>query len=1112
MDVATLKRKLAAVSNDYVSLCCSLVYEGEPDMHKHNKNNYIMEFGVGDTWNEVLDELLHTGTHSPSLPGKTDVVELSLAAKNSITVFHPHMDEAIEVAQNLDNTLKYATFKVIKSTTTTESESNPTSTSKRNAFSVLMSSATELSKFAKHKDATGQKFTEKDRMCNDVVDALAKDDVKFPATMSDAVIRKNVDAITNALWYVDGCLGQEKLVSRNKTEFGMLKSFLTTFTGYNDPKRKKQKVQMLSAESLRLHSSILFGVLASPYTAQWGKMKDTLSKFALCMSSYSDFLLKSNEEQKHRQRLDHPVREVAQHAFLQEVEAVDTVPNQYRQLDSILGQLGFYEYLYFDEEIHASVSFRNTFERLIFTRHIQLSFPINILRYDPGGSCSATIFLWKVSKDRGLSQVMNEAIKVVHHLKPRLPEYHTRRMRTDFVHRYCNLHDVTIPKHVLRAIYAETTLDATSDQNPAMDARVRQALLSEDSDLVLDMRHLNKGRPGDTFQVFYDILAAKVEEMCAADERRHNIEHMSAYISVRDLIEDVKKVLEPDTPIPSESSVLFAFAPKNAYLHTAKLYKSKVPLQFKIQTRQLRLSHQDDHYCAAQYKYMRHFAHQFRDHVTFLSIDDKSKIDLGEPGQHVTTGVRGKKSIVPAASQLSALDHDISSKGSITPSVCLNVAIPEERDGSFYTGSVTVTYKDAIFQASSPFRHVAEMQTMLQSRGQEVNPILMIFSDGGPDHRLTYHSVKLSLIVLFKNLDLDLLVAGRTAPGHSWLNPVERIMSTLNLAFQNAAIAREECDGDIEQVLRSANSMAEIRKKSEKVPALKPAWLESLQPIISVLRERTERLSLKGTPFQCRDASSDELVKAVEHQIRDDIDQQIMTGKYTQKDLSSKQDYQQFLKTHCIQRQYLFQIRKCENPTCCTPKRCPQTEIPAVPDPVLSQDKAHFKPLEAVIGQATTDEDRPSALNKTVAAVAEELQGTKNSQLTAQNVRRTVTCTDCRKPRCIYAKKQLSLRESRSLTRLLERHDYSCGALLTPDGDALQGMVFVKLQLACNTHIEFAYYATGFATRKDVCCHCAVDGVQRDANLLKQYRVVLPVCADCLLAGKDSVKRNPIKN
>ena len=77
----------------------------------------------------------------------------------------------------------------------------------------------------------------------------------------------------------------------------------------------------------------------------------------------------------------------------------------------------------------------------------------------------------------------------------------------------------------------------------------------------------------------------------------------------------------------------------------------------------------------------------------------------------------------------------------------------------------------------------------------------MIFSDGGPDHRLTHHSVKLALVILFKNLDLDLLIAGRTAPGHSWINPVERIMSTLNLAMQNIALARNECSSDMEQVL-----------------------------------------------------------------------------------------------------------------------------------------------------------------------------------------------------------------------------------------------------------------------------------------------------------------------
>lgn len=63
------------------------------------------------------------------------------------------------------------------------------------------------------------------------------------------------------------------------------------------------------------------------------------------------------------------------------------------------------------------------------------------------------------------------------------------------------------------------------------------------------------------------------------------------------------------------------------------------------------MSHQDDHYCSAIFKYMRGFAYKFREMVTFISIDDKSKIDIGEPRQNVSTGVRGKKSLIPVGSQ-----------------------------------------------------------------------------------------------------------------------------------------------------------------------------------------------------------------------------------------------------------------------------------------------------------------------------------------------------------------------------------------------------------------------------------------------------------------------------
>ena len=88
----------------------------------------------------------------------------------------------------------------------------------------------------------------------------------------------------------------------------------------------------------------------------------------------------------------------------------------------------------------------------------------------------------------------------------------------------------------------------------------------------------------------------------------------------------------------------------------------------------------------------------------------------------------------------------------------------------------------------------------------------MIYSDSGPDHRLIYHSVQLSLISVFVNLDLDILIAVRTAPGHSWANPVERLMSLLNLSYQNVANSRGFCSADTEKKLKKCTGMADIRK------------------------------------------------------------------------------------------------------------------------------------------------------------------------------------------------------------------------------------------------------------------------------------------------------------
>ena len=125
---------------------------------------------------------------------------------------------------------------------------------------------------------------------------------------------------------------------------------------------------------------------------------------------------------------------------------------------------------------------------------------------------------------------------------------------------------------------------------------------------------------------------------------------------------------------------------------------------------------------------MRHYAVKYRNSEDFFCMDDKAKLDYGVAGTAIRTALRGKKSIVPVSSSL-ALDHDVGSKGSLTPSVSLKVDIPENPDKSFYHGQVFVALKDSIFQPSSPFRHAVELSRILKSQ-DSVKPFLFLYTDG----------------------------------------------------------------------------------------------------------------------------------------------------------------------------------------------------------------------------------------------------------------------------------------------------------------------------------------------------------------------------------------------
>jgi len=189
-----------------------------------------------------------------------------------------------------------------------------------------------------------------------------------------------------------------------------------------------------------------------------------------------------------------------------------------------------------------------------------------------------------------------------------------------------------------------------------------------------------------------------------------------------------------------------------------------------------------------------------KEFCSLVFCDDKAKVPIGEPNIVVSTGVRGRESIFPTGETLVAADHDVSVKCSVTPSVSLRCAIPDDIGHSFVRGKVTVSLNDSVFQSSSPFRHNSSLCKQLIDAYtlEEMKPILMKFTDGGVDQQNTLESVKVAQICLFRELNLDMVILARCAPGHSFINPCERVMAIFNIGLQNVALSRTRLDVDSE--------------------------------------------------------------------------------------------------------------------------------------------------------------------------------------------------------------------------------------------------------------------------------------------------------------------------
>ena len=461
-----------------------------------------------------------------------------------------------------------------------------------------------------------------------------------------------------------------------------------------------------------------------------------------------------------------------------------------------------------------------------------------------------------------------------------------------------------------------------------------------------------------------------------------------------------------------------------------------------------------------------------RNHSIFLSIDDKHKVKIGEPDVPVASDERWRPVIVPVGSQLLAADHDFT-KFSIVPSVILCPDIPEKITGSWYDSQVMVMLKEGAFEPSSPARHSAEMTTIIEREVPNL-PVLFIYSDGGPDHRLTYLSVKLALIALYLKLDLDYLCAARTVPYHSYRNPVERIMSIFNLGLQAVALAREKMPDEIERLATSCNNLKTLRKVAEGKAQFRDSCMDAIAPAKVVLSDVVRRLELKEKKFQIFTAATqDELDELWTSLAVIDKEFQVRHNeKINAKNLSK--GVAEFLSHCCRERHYFFDILKCGKSQCsiCSPPRLPVTDFAKLghlPDPLPGND-GHYKPFDEVFRKTTTEDHRPSKsrIKQRALPFYPSVQHVTNTQM-------MLMCEECSMWRLICSKRKLKQAGKIKLEQALDGMSFSCGAQLQDANipEHLKDTVFVR-RISCEEPVEKLYYSAKF---QDICVHCAADEV-----------------------------------
>ncbi|KAK3919263.1 Mitogen-activated protein kinase kinase kinase [Frankliniella fusca] len=302
--------------------------------------------------------------------------------------------------------------------------------------------------------------------------------------------------------------------------------------------------------------------------------------------------------------------------------------------------------------------------------------------------------------------------------------------------------------------------------------------------------------------------------------------------------------------------------------------------------------HQDQHFCTATINSLEEIASILGPkQVCFLSQDDKAKVPIGLTAAKVQSPL-----LMHVEYRIRLPDHDfvIGSRHKLTPSVYALYKIAADKFGQreavTYSGPTVICIRSGKHSSSTAATHANDFEYLLTLPACDefmkvdgvVKPVLMISADGGPDENPRYKKVIQHGIEHFRKHDLDALFVFTNAPGRSAFNRVERRMAPLSKALAGLILPYDHFGNHLDSSGNTIDKGLEIKNFEHAGTVLADIWSEMV---------------LDGHPVVAKYVPPNEDLPDVTEMP------------------------QRWYADHVRESQYMFQVVKCDNLNCCSPRR-----------------------------------------------------------------------------------------------------------------------------------------------------------------------------------------------